>query len=156
MLGYGPFAELVDVDEPDEFETGPVIEIAGQGWLASFNPRLSWELGEFADQDSPSFEYAAQFRLQVARRWGVAALGFGEIEDLAHAGGFEEQVHLFGPGIYLFSRGGAGSGIEAGRWRVEEASEEGGLQWSLGVGTLFGLTESSADMTLRVTFAVER
>jgi hypothetical protein len=155
MLGYGPFTELVDVDSPDEFELGPVLELAGKGWLASFNPRLAWELGEFAEHDSAGFEYAAQLRVQVARRWAVAALGFGEIENLADAGGVDEQVHLFGPGLYLFSRDGAGSGIEAGRWAEAEGAEAG-LQWSLGAGLLFGLTEASDDTTLRVTFAVER
>jgi hypothetical protein len=155
MLGYGPFTELVDVDSPDEFELGPVLELAGKGWLASFNPRLAWELGEFAEHDSAGFEYAAQLRVQVARRWALAALGFGEIENLADAGGVDEQVHLFGPGLYLFSRDGAGSGIEAGRWAEAEGAEAG-LQWSLGAGLLFGLTEASDDTTLRVTFAVER
>jgi hypothetical protein len=155
MLGYGPFTELVDVDSPDEFELGPVIELAGKGWLATFNPRLAWELGEFAEHDSAGFEYAAQVRVQVARRWALAVLGFGEIENLADAGAVDEQVHLFGPGLYLFSRDGAGSGIEAGRW-AEAKGEQEELQWSLGAGLLFGLTESSDDMTLRVTFAVER
>jgi hypothetical protein len=155
MLGYGPFTELVDVDAPDEFELGPVIELAGKRWLATFNPRLAWELGQFAEHDSAGFEYAAQLRYQVARRWAVAVLGFGEIENLADAGGVEEQVHLFGSGFYLFSRNGAGSGIEAGRW-ANAAGQDEELRWSLGAGLLFGLTEASDDTTLRVTFAVER
>ncbi len=156
MLGYGPFTQLVDVDEPDEFEFGPVIEMAGRGWLASFNPRLSFDLGEFSEHDTPGFDYAAQFRFQVARRLALAALAFGEIEDLAAPASAREQSHLFGPGLYLFSSAAAAGGIEAGRFRNEEGEGGGGLQWSLGVGALFGLTEASADTTLRVTFAVER
>ena len=151
MAGYSPVSLFVDREQPDELEFGPVVEVAGQRWLASFNPRLARDVGEFADQDSVGFEYAAQFNYRFARRWSIAALAFGEIDDLANAGGFEEQSHIFGPGLYLYSRGGAN---EPGEAADDGAPER--LNWSLGVGTLFGVTDASDDVTLRVTFAVER
>ena len=150
MAGYSPVSLFVDLDQPDELEFGPVIEVAGKDWLASFNPRLARDLGEFADQESVGFEYAAQVNYRVAKRWSIAALAFGEIDDLANAGGFNDQTHLFGPGLYLYSRNGAGD-AEPG----EDGGEESGPAWSLGVGMLFGLTDASADTALRVTFAVE-
>jgi hypothetical protein len=154
MAGYSPVSIFVDLEQPDELEFGPVVEIAGKDWLASFNPRLSRDLGEFADQESVGFEYAAQVNYRVAKRWSIAALAFGEIEDLANAGGFNDQSHLLGPGLYLYSRDGAGD-AEPGDDREGEGAGRGPA-WSLGVSTLFGLTDASDDVTLRVTFAVER
>lgn len=154
MAGYSPVSLFVDIAQPDELEFGPVIELAGKDWLATFNPRLARDLGAFADQEAFGFEYAAQVNYRVAKRWSIAALAFGEIEDLANPGGFNDQSHLFGPGLYLYSRDSA-SGAEPGDERAEEGAR-GGPDWSLGVGTLFGLTGASDDVTLRVTFAVER
>lgn len=153
MAGYSPVSLFVDLERPDELEFGPVIEIAGKTWLASFNPRLNRELGEFADQESVGFEYAAQFNYRFAKRWSIAALAFGEIDDLGNAGGFGDQSHLFGPGLYLYSRDGAGD-AEPGEVARDGAQER--LSWSVGAGTLFGLTGASDDVTLRITFAVER
>lgn len=137
MAGYGPYSFFIEDEEVDEFEFGPVVEFAPGRWLFTFNPRLFDEIGSTADQEWLGFEYAAQARYSVTNRWGVAVLGFGEIEELVNTGPFEAQVHLFGPSLYVFS--------------APEAERE----WTLGAGVLFGLTESSSDTALRVTFAVE-
>ncbi|HYH70725.1 MAG TPA: hypothetical protein VEX16_05425 [Methyloceanibacter sp.] len=147
MLGYGPTSNFVDVDEPDEFEFGPVMELASERWLLTANPRLVEQLGEFADQEGLGFEYATQLKYQFAARWAVAALMFGEIESLAHAGPFEAQSHVLGPGLYFSN--GAEEGGEADDEGVRET------EWQVGVGVLFGLTDATADAALRVTASVE-
>lgn len=136
MAGYGPYSFFVDDDEPDEFEFGPVMEVAPGSWLFTLNPRLMKEAGEHAEQGGLGFEYAAQAQYKFAERWALAVLGFGEIEELAHTGPFESQTHVLGPSLYLFS-----------------APER--REWNLGAGVLFGLTDASADAALRITFAVE-
>ena len=105
-------------------------------WLFTLNPRLTDEPGN-ADHQGLGFEYAAQARYSVTDRWGVAVLGFGEIEELVDANPSDAQVHVLGPSLYVFS--------------APDAERE----WNLGAGVLFGLTESSPDAALRVTFAVE-
>ena len=147
MLGYGPTSNFVDVDEPDEFEFGPVLELATERWLLTANPRLIEQLGEFADQDGLGFEYATQLKYQFAPRWAVAALMFGEIETLAQAGPFEAQSHVLGPSLYL-----SNAAEETGQVDGEEAGE---TEWQVGVGVLFGLTDATADAALRVTASVE-
>ena len=147
MMGYGPTSNFVDVDEPDEFEFGPVMELASDRWLLTANPRLVEQLGEFADQDGLGFEYATQLKYQFAARWAVAALMFGEIEELAHAGPFEAQSHVLGPGLYLSNAEEEGSQVDA------EAERE--AEWQVGVGVLFGLTDATANTALRVTASVE-
>jgi hypothetical protein len=137
MAGYGPYSFFVEDGRPDEFEFGPVMELAPGPWLLTFNPRLAEQTGEFADQEGLGFEYAAQARYSFSDRWALAVLGFGEIEELVHAGPFEAQTHVLGPSLYVFS--------------APEAERE----WSLGAGVLFGLTDASPETSLRITFAVE-
>ncbi len=137
MAGYGPYSLFVADGRPDEFEFGPVMEVAPGPWLLTFNPRLVDQLGEFADQEWLGFEYAAQARYSVTERWGVAVLMFGEIEELVHSGPFDTQSHVLGPSLYVFS--------------APDAERE----WNLGAGVLFGLTDASPDTSLRITFAVE-
>jgi len=145
MAGYGPYSLFAD-DTPDEFEFGPVVEIAPGPWLVTLNPRLARQIGEHAETESFGFEYAAQAKYRLTKRWALAVLGFGEIEDLANAGPVSSQTHVLGPSLYLASAHDA----EAG-----ENESDHGREWNLGVGVLFGLTEASADAALRVTFAVE-
>lgn len=138
MAGFSPDTLFVnDDDQTNEFEFGPVVEIAPGPWLFTFNPRLTKETGSAADQDGLGFEYAAQARYSVTDRWALAVLGFGEIEELVHAGPFDGQNHVLGPSLYVFS--------------APEAERE----WALGAGVLFGLTNATADAALRVIFAVE-
>ena len=137
MAGYGPYSLFIEDDQPDEFEFGPVVEIAPGPWLFTLNPRLMKETGSAAEQDGLGFEYAAQARYSVTDRWAVAVLGFGEVEELVHAGPFDAQNHVLGPSLYVFS--------------APEAEQE----WSLGAGVLFGLTDASPEAALRITFAVE-
>ena len=150
MAGYGPYSLFVEDDTPDELEFGPVVEYAPGPWLLTLNPRLAREIGEHTETKSFGFEYAAQLKYSFARRWGIAVLGFGEVEDLANAGPFESQTHVLGPSLYLSS---GHEGKEAGESPNEDS--DGGREWNLGVGVLFGLTAASADAALRVTFAVE-
>jgi hypothetical protein len=74
---------------------------------ADAEPTDRRSLGEHADRQS-KLEYAGQLEYRFAERWSVAALAFGEIEDLAQC-----------------------------------------------AGVLFGLTDASADATVRVMFAME-
>lgn len=137
MAGYGPYSLFVEDGQPDEFEFGPVVEYALGPWLFTVNPRLTDELGSAAEQDWLGFEYAAQVRYSLSDRWAIAVLGFGEIEELVHAGPFEDQSHVLGPSLYLLS---------------DPDSER---EWMLAAGVLFGLTDESPDTSLRITLAVE-
>jgi hypothetical protein len=137
MAGYGPYSLFVEDGTPDEFEFGPVMEVAPGPWLLTLNPRLATDVGESAEDEGLGFEYAAQLRYDFSERLGAAVLGFGEIEELAHTGPFESQTHVLGPSLYVYS------------------DPEDQREWMLGAGVLFGLTEASAKTALRITLAVE-
>lgn len=99
MFGYTKyFGE--EQGEPDEYEYGPIIEYASGPWLLTLNPLLTGERGRDAASGT-GFEYAAQLQYQFAKHWAIAALAFGEIENLSNAGPFEDQVHRAGPTLYL-------------------------------------------------------
>ena len=147
MGGYAPVSWFVDLEDPDEVEFGPIMELAHGGWLLTANPRLVDQLGRHAETNSLGFEYASQLEYRFAERWSVAALAFGEIEDLSATGPFDAQVHLLGPSLYLYSP----DDDERPRSRGSLAPEE----WALCAGVLFGLTDASADATVRVMFAME-
>ena len=147
MAGYGPSDWFVDAEEPDEIEFGPVAEFANHKWLLTLNPRLVDQDGEFADQEGLGFEYAAQLQYRFAGHWSMAAMGFGEIEDLSHTGPFNAQTHAIGPSLYWFSD----SDDEVG----EKKDDVRKAEWSAGLGTLFGLTSATADVTLRATLRME-
>lgn len=140
MAGYGPADWFVDVEDPDEIEFGPVAEFANHKWLLTLNPRI-------ADQEEFGFEYAAQLQCRFAGHWSIAAMGFGEIEDLAHTGPFNAQTHAIGPSLYWFSDSDHDP---------NETDEQGRkAELSAGLGTLFGLTSVTADVTLRATLRME-
>lgn len=147
MAGYAPVSWFVDLEDPDEFEFGPIMEVASHGFLLTLNPRLVDQVGKYAETDNLGFEYAAQLEYRFAERWSVAALAFGEIEDLGATGPFETQVHLLGPSLYLYSPDDDDRPRNRGSLEPDE--------WALCAGVLFGLTEASADATVRVMFAIE-
>ncbi len=140
MAGYEPSDWFVDVEDDDEIEFGPVVELANYKWLLTLNPRL-------AEQEELGFEYAAQLQYRFADHWAGAIMAFGEIEDLAHTGPFNAQTHAIGPSLYWFQNG-----------EDEDEANDGGLrkaEWSAGLGTLFGMTSETADITLRATLRME-
>lgn len=144
MLGYGPFSEFVNNDEPDEFEFGPIIELAHYRWLATLNPVLVEQIGN-PRQQWFGLEYAAQLQYRFASHWSIAALAFGELEDLANAGQLSEQEHLFGSSLYWFSRAYRYTNSE------ESLDADRSAEWIVGVGALIGLTDHSNNLALRAT-----
>jgi hypothetical protein len=152
MLGYEPVTDYVDIDEPDQLEFGPIIELASGRFLFTLNPNLVDQLGKFADQEWLGLEYATQLEYRFAPHWSVAALAFGELEDLANAGNPDDQQHVAGAGFYWFSKAADGEVLRAGE---KESGEEDESGWSVGLGGLLGLTSASPDVSLRATLRME-
>lgn len=80
---------------------------------------------------------------------------FGEIEDLANAGSFNDQEHSIGPTLFWKPAGGE-EGEEVGD--VGEAGangDDGGgpesarTEFSMNVGVQFGLTDVTSDTALK-------
>ena len=76
--------------QPNEFAMGPIIELAKGPVLLTFNPLFGKQIGTFADQEGLGFEYGWRGEYDINKRWGLAVEMFGEIEDLANAGSFDD------------------------------------------------------------------
>ncbi|MEG6507575.1 hypothetical protein V6C03_01165 [Methyloligella sp. 2.7D] len=136
-------------EEPDEFEYGPIFEYASGPWLLTLNPMLNLERGNFA-KDGTGFEYASQLEYRFAEHWSIAALAFGEIEELAHSGPLDDQTHQAGPTLYYL--------IGESEEELYEPELEGPgrkTAWRIGLGLLFGLTPATTDLSVKAMAALE-
>ena len=76
---------------------------------------------------------------------------YSEIEDLAHAGSFEEQEHRAGPVIYFK----LGEEEEKDALAAHEEDGPNKPEWKLAAGALFGLSEATSDVTFKLDAEVE-
>jgi hypothetical protein len=145
--GEKPLEEAIE-EEPGDFHFGPIVELAKSKFLLTLNPLFFKEQGELAEQEGLGFEYGWQGRYQATKRLSLALEMFGEIEDLANAGPFKEQLHSIGPAFY-YTFGD-----------VEEVGEEAAgnrkyQELTVSLGAQFGLTEQASDVALKVFIGYE-
>lgn len=145
--------------EPNEFAMGPIVEWARGPLLLTFNPLFGRQLGTFADQEGLGFEYGWRGAYDVNKRWGLAVEMFGEIEDLANSGSFNDQVHSIGPTL-LVNFGGDEDDADEVRAKAGGDDDEkvGGPrkpQFSMNVGVQFGLTDATSDTALKFQGALQ-
>ena len=154
QAGYG--AATVN-EEANEIEFGPIVELASGPVLLTLNPLFSDQVGEFAETESLGFEYGWRGEYDFNKRWGVGVEMFGEIEDLANAGSFDEQNHSIGPTLFLNlggddddegegEEGEANGGDDDGDAKVSGPAPS---EVSMNIGLQFGLTEVTSDVALK-------
>jgi hypothetical protein len=78
---------------------------------------------------------------------------FGEIEDLANAGSFNEQQHSLGPTLF-FKPGGdeddeAVGSVGEGDETDDNIPEPAKTEFTMNVGVQFGLTDVTSDTALK-------
>lgn len=140
------YEDARETDEADELLFGPIIKVARGKLSSTSNFFFSEELGG-GENDGPGLFYAEQIRYAVNNRLGVGLEAFGEVEDLAHPGSFDDQQHRMGPAVYL-KLGGAD--VEsAGPGEDREKLKEEKVEVKLAAGLLFGLTEATSDLAFK-------
>ena len=139
----------------DEIGFGPIVELASGKLLITLNPLFTDQVGPNRDTDSLGFGYGWRAEYDFAKHWGVGVEVFGEIEDLANAGSFNDQQHSLGPTLF-FKPGGDDDDEEVGD--VGESDDNGKnnnpepakMEFSMNVGFQFGLTDVTSDSALKV------
>jgi hypothetical protein len=135
--------------EADEIEFGPIVELASGKLLLTFNPFFSAQVGDNRETDGLGFEYGWRAEYDFTKHWGIGVEMFGEIEDLANAGSFDDQTHSLGPTLF-YNPGeeeDEGEGEKGGDDdKLAEAPE---TEFSLNVGVQFGLTDATSDTALK-------
>jgi hypothetical protein len=150
----------VQVDgNPNEFGFGPIVELAKGPFLLTLNPLFTKQIGTFADQEGLGFEYGWRGEYDFTKRWGLGVEMFGEIEDLANAGSFNDQVHSIGPTLFINFGGdndeAKGGDEDSGKAKAGDDDDKGKVNgpaptaFSMNVGVQFGLTDATSDTALK-------
>jgi hypothetical protein len=137
--------------EADEIEFGPIMELGSGGFLLTTNTFFVGQVGEHRETDGLGFEYGWRAQQKIAKKWAVGAEMFGEIEDLSHAGSFDDQNHSIGPTLF-YNPGEEeeeGEGGENGDDDDDKIAQGPELELSLNVGVQFGLTDATSDTAVK-------
>ena len=134
-------------DEAGDYHVGPIVELAKDKLVLTLNPLFYKERGDLAEQEGWGFEYGWQLRYVPTPKLWLTVEMFGEVEDMANAGSFAQQVHSIGPAFYYTF----GADDDVGG----ETEEEGSAELTLSLGAQFGLTEAASDAALKVFIGYE-
>jgi hypothetical protein len=137
--------------QADGIAFGPIVEVAERKLLITFNPLFTGQVGPNRETDGLGFEYGWRAEYDFAKHWGAGIEMFGEIEDLSHAGSFNQQNHSIGPALF-WSPTNKEEDVGDAAGGDENESEGGGpatLGLSFNVGVQFGLTDATSDTALK-------
>jgi Putative MetA-pathway of phenol degradation len=85
---------------PDEILFGPVAKFVRGRDSATINTFFVGQVGDHVEIDSLELKVNWRLKHEVNERWALGIEGYSEIEDLVHAGSFNEQSHRLGPVAY--------------------------------------------------------
>ncbi len=152
-LGFafqGSYTQATISGEANEIEFGPIVELAKGPLVLTLNPLLTAQVGDNRETDGLGFQYGWRAQYNFAKKWGVGAEMFGEIEDLSNAGSFDDQNHSIGP--TLFYNPGGDDDDEGNGGDDDDNKKVAGppdMEFSLNVGVQFGLTDVTSDTALK-------
>lgn len=122
----------------DEILFGPLAKFVWGRDSATINGFLVGQVGNNVEIDSLELKLNWRLKRELNERWGFGVEGYSEIEDLAHAGSYDEQEHRLGPVAYY-----------------EFPHAEGKPEWKAAGGVLFGLSDTVSDFTYKFDVEVE-
>jgi len=118
--------------EPDEILFGPLAKYVIGPDSAAINAFFIGQLGDEAEIDSLELKVNWRLKHELNEKWALGIEGYGEIEDLSHAGTFDDQKHRIGPVAYF-----------------EIGGHDGKPKWEFDFGTLFGISDATSDVTYK-------
>jgi high-affinity iron transporter len=136
---FAEFARANKRDDPNTVELGLLFQKEHMNWLHTLN--LFWEkqLGSKAEPiDTVSYAWQTRYRLNQYFQPGIEF--YGEIEDINHAGSFNDQQFRVGP-------------MFAGSVSLADVFGKGKIKYE--AGYLFGATSETEKGTLRTRFEIE-
>jgi hypothetical protein len=144
-------------DAPDEILFGPLVRYTKGRDSTTLNTFFVGQVADHPEIDGLEFQYNWQLKHELNHRIAFEVEAFGEIEDLAHPGSFDDQLHRAGPVIYLnFGEGAEGySGGKRGSEESEQEQKSEALELKIAAGVLFGLSEAASDATFKLDAELE-
>jgi hypothetical protein len=144
-------------DAPDEILFGPLARYAVGRNSATLNTFFVGQVGDHPTIDALEFQYNWQFKHELNHRVAFGVEAFGEIEDLAHPGSFNNQLHRAGPVIYL-NFGEEAEGYAGGKGESEESEHKQkseAPELKMAAGVLLGLSDVMSDVTFKLDAELE-
>lgn len=117
---------------PDEILFGPLAKYVRGRDSFTVNTFFIGQVGSEAEIDSLELKVNWRLKHEFNEKVALGVEGYSEIEDLAHAGSFDEQKHRLGPVAYF-----------------EFGGHEGRPEWEFAAGTLFGVSDATSDVTFK-------
>ena len=141
-------------DAPDEILFGPLARFQKGPNSTTLNIFFVGQVGEHPTIDGLEFQYNWQLKHELSERVAFGVEAFGEIQDLANPGSFNDQLHRAGPVVYLnFGEEGYGEKRESEESENEQKSEA--PEWKMAAGVLFGLSDAASDVTFKLDAELE-
>ena len=140
------------IGQADVVGFGPIVELASRKLLITLNPLFTDQVGPNRDTEGLGFDYGWRAEYDFTRRWEIGVEMFGEIEDLANAGTFNQQNHSIGPTLFYnlgVDRSGEEAETDSKGGDDEAASSASETELSLNVGLQFGLTKAASDGAIK-------
>ena len=140
------------IGQADVVGFGPIVELASRKLLITLNPLFTDQVGPNRDTEGLGFDYGWRAEYDFTRRWEIGVEMFGEIEDLANAGTFNQQNHSIGPTLFYnlgVDRSGEEAETDSKGSDDEAASSASETELSLNVGLQFGLTKAASDGAIK-------
>ena len=151
----GSYTQATVSGDANEIEFGPIVELAKGPLVLTLNPLFTAQVGDNAETDGLGFQYGWRAEYDFAKHWGVGAEMFGEIEDLAHAGSFDDQNHSIGPTLFYIPGGDDDDDNGNGDDDKKKVGGPPEMEISLNVGLQFGLTDLTSDTALKFQGTLE-
>jgi hypothetical protein len=117
---------------PDEILFGPLAKYVMGRDSVTINAFFIGQLGDEAEIDSLELKVNWRLKHELGDKFALGVEGYSEIEDLSHAGTFDDQKHRLGPVAYY-----------------EFGGHDGRPEWEFAAGTLFGVSEATSDVTFK-------
>ena len=137
-LAFRALYEFSLLGGPDEILFGPLAKVVRGPNSATINTFFVGQVGEHVDIDSLELKVNWRLKHEWNDKWALGVEGYSEIEDLSHAGSFDEQAHRLGPVAYY-----------------EFPHAEGRPEWKAAGGVLFGASDAVSDFTYKFDLEVE-
>ncbi len=116
----------------DEILFGPLAKWVRGGDSATINTFFVGQVGRHSDIDSLALKVNWRLKHELSETWALGVEGYNWIDDLAHAGAFDDQKHRIGPVAYF-----------------ETGGRDGKPKWEFAAGVLFGASEATSDFTYK-------
>ena len=120
--------------------------------MITLNPLFTDQVGPNRETEGLGFDYGWRAEYDFAKHWGVGVEMFGEIEDLANAGSFNQQNHSIGPTLFWNPGDNEEEGDEKEGKGDDDNEKVAGppeMELSFNVGVQFGLTDATSDTALK-------